>query len=127
MPIEASSTLDMTETPKRYLVRSARHTCGKIAGVPITTPARPITVGEMNAKVTQNAPVATATSTGCQSGIAFLRTSITINAMMASSMLMFDRIIGTLSVVIAYVNHIGVPVRPMRCECGAIPSTLWRA
>jgi hypothetical protein len=79
----------------------ARHTCGKIAGVPMSTPVIPTADGATAFNTTQYAAVTAKTVTGNHNGSARLRTSITIKAMIAISMFAFEISIGKLRVLIA--------------------------
>ena len=99
--IDAKSKYDEGETPSRYSVRIARHTWGKIAGVPMSTPVIPTADGATAFNTTQYTTVTEKTVTGSHNGSARLRTSITINAMIAISMFVFEISIGRLRVLIA--------------------------
>ena len=99
--IDAKSKYDDGETPSRYSVRIARHNCGKIAGVPMSTLVIPTTDGATALNTMQYAAVDEKTVTGSHNGKALLRTSITIKAMIAISMFAFEISIGKLRVLIA--------------------------
>ena len=99
--IVAKSKYDDAEIPSRYSVRIARHTWGKIAGVPMSTPVMPTADGATAFNTTQYATDTAKTVTGSHSGNARLRTNITIKAIIAISMFAFEISIGRLCVVIA--------------------------
>lgn len=99
--IDVSKRYDEVDIPRRYWVRMARHTCGKIAGVPTSMPVIPTTDGATTLNTTQNSTVTPNTVTGIQRGNARLRTNMTIKAMIAISIFAFEINIGVLSVLIA--------------------------